>query len=447
MSGAVPASGASPAAWAALARYLVGLDVTDKGWSPALTAVADTAVPLSAASTPALTLDVAAAERNLLAMQEWTDARGAVLAPHGKTTMTPALWHWQLAAGAWAITVATEAQLRVARVAGVRRVLVANELLSPTGLAWLAGELDADPGLDVTCWVDSVEAVHQMTRALDAAGARRPVGVCVELGVDGGRTGARTDELARTVAHAARDSDRLELRGVAAYEGSVPGQDEADKVAGVRAFLARTGRTFVAFAGLLETPEPILTAGGSAYFDLVAEELSTAAATVPGARLVLRSGAYLVHDDGLYRGSTPAATRSGPVLEAAAHVWSRVLSVPEPHLALLDAGKRDLPYDAGLPELQRVVRAGTDEVVAAPGCTVTGTNDQHTYVRLDEPGSLAVGDVVRLGLSHPCTMFDKWRTVVLVEPTEPGGAAEPSGVGGSGPQGVPTVRGALLTWF
>ena len=420
--------------WGVLGPHLVGLDLVDKGWSPALAAVPDVPVPLTAASTPVLTLDVAAAGRNLRAMQKWTDTRGALLAPHGKTTMTPALWQWQLTAGAWGITVATEAQLRVARVAGVRRVLVANELLSPTGLAWLAGELDADPDLDVTCWVDSVQAVDQMTRALDAAGARRPVGVCVELGVDGGRTGVRTDDDARAVARAARASDRLELRGIAAYEGSVPGRDETEKVAGVRAFLARTGRTFVELADLLETPEPLLSAGGSAYFDLVADELTAAAAAVPGARLVLRSGAYLVHDDGLYRGSTPAATRSGPVLEAAAHVWSRVLSVPEPHLALLDAGKRDLPYDAGLPELQRVVRAGTAQVLDAPGGTVTGTNDQHTYVRLDEPGSLAVGDVVRLGLSHPCTMFDKWRAVLVVEPGEVASS-------------VPTVRGALRTWF
>ena len=129
--GAADPAGASPAAWRALAPHLAALDVTDKGWGPALAAAGPDAagVPLTDASTPVLALDVAAAERNLLTMQAWASDRGALLAPHGKTTMTPGLWHWQLGAGAWAITVATEAQLRVARTAGVRRVVVANQLV------------------------------------------------------------------------------------------------------------------------------------------------------------------------------------------------------------------------------------------------------------------------------------------------------------------------------
>ncbi|SDS55690.1 alanine racemase [Microlunatus soli] len=414
----------------ALRDNLITLDLRDKNWSPALAAApgpAEVDVPLAEVSTPVFTLDLDLVAGNLTAMQRWVDDHGASLAPHGKTTMCPALWQWQLAQGSWAITVANEPQLRVARDAGIGRVVVANEYLSPVGLRWLAGELDADPDFEVTTWVDSVAGVEQMTGLLEAAGARRQLPVCVEIGHPHARAGVREHDDALTIARAVVDSPRLLLRGVAGYEGSVPGDSPQTRVDAVKVFLAAMADRFTAIAPLVETDDAILTAGGSAHFDLVAEILGPVAERTPNGRLLLRSGAYIVHDDGMYAGLTPAATRTGPELQAAAHVWARVVSAPEPHLILLDAGKRDLPYDAGLPTIQQVLTAGG--LAPAPAATIVNTNDQHAYVELSEPGSLKVGDVVRLGLSHPCTMFDKWRSVLLVEGAEP------------------RIRGAVATYF
>jgi D-serine deaminase-like pyridoxal phosphate-dependent protein len=411
--------------------HLITLDLTDKNWSPALAAAQDQQsevdLDLSAMSTPVFTLDLEAIAANLATMREWTEQRSASLAPHGKTTMCPALWQWQLAAGCWAITVAGEAQLRVARAAGVGRVVVANEFLSPHGLGWLAGELDADPDFDVTVWVDSVDGVELMTAHLAAADARRQLPVCVEVGHLGARGGVRDHGPALAIAKAVLDSPRLALRGVSGYEGSVPGKPNSERVGNVRRFLTAMGDLFTEVAPMVETDEALLTAGGSALFDLVAEVLAPVTEAVPNSRLLLRSGAYIVHDDGLYAGTTPAATRTGPAFAPAAHVWARVISVPEPTLALLDAGKRDVPYDAGLPVVQQIVRAG--ERLDAPASEIFATNDQHAYVRLEQPDSLKIGDVVRLGLSHPCTMFDKWRSALLVE-------GEP-----------PRIRGAVPTFF
>ncbi|MFC7404692.1 amino acid deaminase [Georgenia alba] len=393
-----------PAWHDALGEHLITPDPLDKNYRTGSVAEHVGDLP-----TPSFTLDVQDVRDNLAAMRDWTDERGLLLAPHGKTTMSPGLWHWQLASGAWGITVANAFQLRVARAFGVPRVLVANELVDPAALAWLAAELGED--FDVTCWADSTAAVERMDGALRAAGAERPVGVCVEVGAVGARTGARAPTQARDVARAVHESEVLELRGVAGYEGSIHAARPEDQVGAVRGFLATMRQVFVNLADLYEVPAPILTAGGSQYFDLVAEELDGVSAQVPGAQVVLRSGAYLVHDHVRYAGATPAATRSGPVFRGAARVWSRVLSVPEPGLALVDAGKRDVPYDAGLPTVLSV-RRGTDRVDAA--ARVVDTNDQHGYLTV-ESGTLEVGDVLELGLSHPCTMFDKWRTVVLVE--------------------------------
>lgn len=413
--------------------HLTALGVRDKNWSPALAEAQeqDVAVDLGLEDfgTPSLTLDIDTVRDNIVAMRDWVAERGALLAPHGKTSMCPALWHWQLSEGAWGITVANEPQLRVARDAGVPRVMVANEFLSPQGLAWLAAQLNADPSFEVTVWADSVAGVHQMIQHLTAAGLSRPLPVCVEIGVSGGRSGVRTPDEAMLVADAIATSSVLSLQGLSTYEGAVPATD-GDQLGAVDAFLTSMADLAEELVPRCETDTAIITGGGSAYFDRVTNILGPAAKAT-GAHLVLRSGSYVVHDDGLYRGRTPAATRSGPQFRAAAHVWARVVSVPEPGLALLDAGKRDVPYDAGLPEPQLIVR---DDRVVGGGAgslvgTITGTNDQHAYLELAEPSAVMPGDLVRLGLSHPCTIFDKWRSVLLVDSVPP------------------RVRGAVETFF
>ncbi|WP_030175642.1 amino acid deaminase [Spirillospora albida] len=364
---------------------------------------------LAAFGTPLLTLDAGALAHNLRTMASWTRDAGLSLAPHGKTTMAPALWRAQLGAGAWAITLANLPQLRVARAFGVRRVLLANELLDPAGLAWLGSELEVDPGFEFFCFVDSLRGVALMDDALRAARTQRPVHVCVELGGPHARTGIRDDGDALDVADAVRKAPTLRLAGIGGYEGALAHDASGESLRSVDAYLRRLADLH----GRLdyETDEPIVTAGGSSYVDQVAEILGGA----PG-RAVLRAGSYLVHDDGFYRDISPfARTGAGRPLRSAMHGWARVLSRPEPGLALLDAGRRDLPFDSGLPEPQRV-RGGEEP----PGGRITELNDQHAFLT---GAAVEVGDVVRLGLSHPCTALDKWTLIPVVDDAD---AQEPT---------------------
>jgi D-serine deaminase-like pyridoxal phosphate-dependent protein len=368
---------------------------------------------LDALGTPLLTLDAGALDHNLRTMADWCAEAGADLAPHGKTTMAPALWQRQLAAGARAITLANLSQVRVARAFGVARIHVANTILDPAGLCWIADGLDRDPEFSLTCWADSVRTVELITRTLAGAPGDRPLDVCVELGAAGGRTGARTVDEALAVAEAVHAAPRLRLVGAGGYEGALAHDARPESVAAVERYLRElvTLHDRLRDRGLLdaadETGDAVVTAGGSAYFDTVAAGL--APVTGGGTRVLLRSGAYLVHDDGFYRGISPLARGAGRVpLRSAMHGWARVISRPEPALALLDGGKRDFPYDEGLPEPQLVRDRGP--LTGAPG--VTALNDQHAFLR---DADVAVGDVVRLGLSHPCTAFDKWTLIPVVD--------------------------------
>ncbi|WP_245713776.1 amino acid deaminase [Nocardia vaccinii] len=368
--------------------------------------------------TPVLTMDRAALDSNTRLMADWAASAGMRLAPHGKTTMAPQLWSEQLTAGAWGITLATGWQVQVARSFGVARILLANALVDPVGLRWLAAELGRDPDFEFRSWVDSVATVETMDRHLADAPEGLRVAVLVELGGPGGRTGARDVREALAVAAAVRRSARLELAGVGGYEGAFAHDRENRAVAAVRGYLDNLVRLHRELAELYERPA-ILTAGGSAYQDLVVDRLAESAdehgARGPATSVVLRSGAYIIHDDGFYSGISPlGAERAERPLRSAMHGWARTVSRPEPGLALLDAGKRDLPFDEGLPVPQRVSRGLGQEDLPC-GAHVSALNDQHAFLRLPADGTVPIGSVVRLGLSHPCTAFDKWRLIPVID--------------------------------
>ncbi|MET9659436.1 alanine racemase [Streptomyces sp. NPDC006510] len=367
-------------------------------------------------TTPVLALSAESVEHNLALLETYAERHGLAFAPHGKTSMSPQLFARQLEHGAWGITAAVPHQARVYRAYGIRRIFLANELVDAAALRWLARELDSDPEFRFICYVDSVRGVELMDEALRAAGASRPVDVVVELGAgEGARTGARTEADCAAVADAVAATGTLRLVGVAGYEGEVP-EASGERV---RRWLRRLVALAVDFdrAGRFAASGEriVISAGGSAWFDAVADVF----AEIPGLSApvlkLLRSGAYVSHDDGHYRHLTPfnRVPEEG-ALQPAFRLWAQVVSRPSAEQAFLNAGKRDAAYDLDLPEAQ-VVRSGRDGAVrAAAGVSVSGLSDQHTWVRTEPGAELEVGDWVGMGLSHPCTSFDKWQLIPLV---------------------------------
>jgi D-serine deaminase-like pyridoxal phosphate-dependent protein len=361
-------------------------------------------------SWPLLTLQASAVEHNVAALATFCAERGVELAPHVKTTMAPSLIGRQLAAGAWALTVATPYQLQVVRRLGARRLLLANELVDARALRWLAAELAADASFECCFYVDSPAGVA----AAAAAMGPRPFRVLVEIGFTGGRTGCRDEEAFAAVARAAAAAG-LDVVGVAGFEGMLPDEPA------VRDLLhrMRAGAVTLHRAGLLSDAEPaIVSAGGSAWFDVVAGELTAGWPDGMAVRPVLRSGCYVGHDDGVYAATTPYAERiaASGSLRPALRLWAQLSSTPEEGLAIAGFGKRDASFDAGFPVPLEV--RGVDGVRRpAAGLAVVRLDDQHAYLSV-AGGGVAVGEVVRFGISHPCTVFDRWSAIPLVDDDE-----------------------------
>ncbi|MET7680299.1 amino acid deaminase [Streptomyces sp. NPDC005423] len=359
-------------------------------------------------TTPVLALSAERLEHNLTLMEGYATRHGLAFAPHGKTSMAPQLFHRQLAHGAWGITLAVPHQVRVAREFGIDRIFLANELVDPAALKWISAELDSDPSFHFVCYVDSVRGAELMDAAL--RGAARPLDVVVELGAGAGaRTGVRTEAECAAVADAVAAAPALRLVGVAGYEGEVPEADPERVHAWLRRLTAlavdfdRAGR----FAG---TDTIVVSAGGSAWFDAVADVFAELPELSLPVLKLLRSGAYVSHDDGHYRRLTPfARVPEEGALHPAFRLWAQLVSRPTPGQAFANAGKRDAAYDLDLPVAQAVRRDGTER--PATGVEITGLSDQHAWLRTSPEADVQVGDWLAMGLSHPCTSFDKWQLI------------------------------------
>jgi len=357
-------------------------------------------------------------------MRRFLDASGAAIAPHGKTTMSPQLFARQLADGAWAMTLATIQQVQVARDFGVDRIVLANQLVGRQAIRYVVSELKRDPGFEFYCLVDAAANVAALAAAAREAGLDRPLQVLLEGGYPGGRTGCRDLEAALDVARAVKQAAPvLALRGVEGFEGLFHGATTAETAGQVARFLDFLVEIAITASqqDLFAPGRLLLSAGGSAFYDMVAKRF--AAAGIDREVMVLtRSGCYLTHDSVLYREAfadlvarSPELAQLGPGLQPALEVWAYVQSWPEPGKVLLTMGKRDVSYDE-LPVPLSWCRPGDARPrVIDDGHVVTGLNDQHCHMTVPAGSPLRVGDMVGFGVSHPCLTFDKWPVLYIVD--------------------------------
>ena len=365
--------------------------------------------------TPFAVLRQGALYHNAEVMGRWCADNDVLLAPHGKTTMAPALWKLQFENGTWAMTVALPHQAVTAHRFGIRRILLANEAADPVALESLV-RLAAEPDTEIYSFVDSVAVVRAYRAAIDGTGVD-PTGLrfLIDIGVPSGRTGCRTRAEAEAVAREIRQTGTAVVGGIGAYEGPAGEDRSPESLASVNSYLDSVTATFREFHadGVFSSDQPaVLSIGGSEIFELVSEYIRGELASIDAYRLVIRSGCYLVHDHGHYAAVGPSVQPGWAYtsFQGALEVGATVVSRPQADLSLLNVGRRDIGFDEGSPSVIDPLPAG-----GGPPSPIVELNDQHAFVRPDDPTFLPVGTPVRVGISHPCTTLDKWRVLLVVD--------------------------------
>jgi D-serine dehydratase len=331
----------------------------------------------------------------------------------------------QIEDGAWAITISTVHQMRVALFSGVKRIIMANQVVSYQDMDYIVGRIAADDSLDFYCFIDSVDLVERWADVVSRHSLNRPIQFLLELGYPNGRTGCRTIEGALAVAKAISRHEALSLRGVAGFEGLYQylQADEAEYL--VQKYLEFTAEVAVSIdsENLFSVGQVILTSGGSAFFDMVVN-IYRKLLLSKSCRIVLRSGCYITHDSGIYEQHQPARLSrnppcgiSSPRLESALEIWAYIISIPEAGRAIIGAGRRDFGHDAGPPRVLKIFNPENQafRIICVDDLSIDSINDQHAHLTLPVGTKISVGDMVALGVSHPCTTFDRWRTMFVVD--------------------------------
>lgn len=355
---------------------------------------------------PVMVLRDSALEHNIKRMAAYCKSLGFELAPHVKTPMSPQIAKRQMDAGAWGLTVANFAQAQIMLHYGFKKLIIGNEVMEPTSIAEIA-KINGSGAAHIIFYIDSLAGLKIAQGSISGvAGAK--LNVFMEIGAVGGRAGIRDLDLLKTILAEVAKDERIYVRGVSGFEGAVPDGDRAGEgIEKLRAFLRHIVAAAEITAPFIREDKIIISAGGSSYFDYVAEEL---AKYQGDAHRMLRSGGYVTHDHVHYESlypfmGAPDSDRFYPALE----LWARVLSVPESDLAILNYGKRDAGNDLDNP-LPFLKLGKTPEPFKGE---IEKLNDQHAFMKIT-PGTAVVGDIIGCGISHPCTNFDKWQLIPLV---------------------------------
>ena len=350
---------------------------------------------------PIMVLKEKALKHNIDRMARFCKSVGAELAPHVKTTMSPQIAQMQVDAGAFALTIANFWQAEIFRSFGFKKLIIANEVLDPTAIAAIA-RLNSKQAAEIIFYVDSIAGLEIVKKYTPKDGIQN---LFIEIGADNGRGGIRDLDLVTKISKNISEDSRLRLRGVTGFEGAVPnaartsaGEDSVTKFCQKIVAAANNAYQYKS------ENEFIISAGGSAYFEIVASELNK---FEKPKILLLRSGGYVTHDSKYYEGIYPFRDTNDCLLPAI-EVWAQVISAPEKDFGVLNLGKRDVGCDLHNP----IPVAKYSNKFSKFSGEIEKLNDQHGFMRSKE--EFAISELIGLGISHPCTTFDKWRLIPLI---------------------------------
>ncbi|GAC18243.1 alanine racemase [Paraglaciecola arctica] len=353
-------------------------------------------------------------------MQEFSDRASVKLAPHGKTSMAPELFKMQLEQGCWGMSLATVPQVVNTFEHGVNRIILANQLVGAYHMKLIA-DLLLTTDIEFYCFVDSIENIHALGKYF--SGVNVSLNILIEIGVLQGRCGWRDTQNIDPLLDAIEQYPHLHLCGISFYEGVIHGNDAAEKIVTfINSICTMVGRLYS--ENRFDIKDIIVTGAGSAWYDIVSRELSSNKDTLGISYIpIIRPGCYLIHDKGIYQAaqneiisrSQLACDISGELISNL-ELWAYVHSVPEPGLAVIGLGKRDVAFDAGLPIPEYIYRPGNKKPQAIEGGSeVINIMDQHCMMTFGSKTSLQPGDIVIFATSHPCLTMDKWRRIGLID--------------------------------
>lgn len=348
--------------------------------------------------TPCAVVDLDRLDRNLSKMATEAAAAGVALRPHAKTHKCLEIAARQLALGAAGLTVATLAEAEAFAAAACHSIFIAYPF-------WAGGPGRAERLKALSARVDLRVGVDGVTAAKALAAAAPGIRVLIEVDSGQHRSGVLPSEVGAL--GAACLSLGLDLTGAFTHPGHAYGS--ADTVRGLSAPGDVTTALADGVAAAAADERLALSAAGAVLADLVSRPLELSGGSSPTAAAGLSAPLTEVRPGTYVFGDRQQTVLSGlPVDDVALVVAARVVSVPRPGEAVLDAGSKALSADRG-PWM-----TGHGLIVEAPEATIVSLNEEHAVVRGISDSVLAVGDLVRVVPNHVCSVVNLFGSLAVV---------------------------------
>ena len=324
--------------------------------------------------TPALLIDLDKMEANIRTMAAYFTTVNAMLRPHVKTHKTPIIAHKQIAAGAIGVTCAKLGEAEAVIHAGIRDVLIANQIVGAQKIARL---INLAKHSEIMVAVDNAQNVQAISEAASAKAAN--VRMLVEVNIGMNRCGVAPGEPALALAELIRKSPNVEFAGLMGYEGhTVAKPDKAERNAAAREAvqILVDAKHYLEKRGVAVS---IMSGGGTGTFNITG--------SIPEMTEV-QAGSYVLMD------STYGNVQGvGERFERALSVLATVVSRPAPDRMIVDTGLKVLAKEFGIPQ-----------PVGVTGVEMTGLSEEHGTMRVsDEDISLNLGDKLEILPTHCCT--------------------------------------------
>jgi D-serine deaminase-like pyridoxal phosphate-dependent protein len=336
---------------------------------------------LATVDTPSLLLDLEALRANIGLLSSYFANRRCRLRPHFKSHKCTRIARMQMEAGAVGITCAKLGEAEVVADAGIRDILIANEIVGPLKIGRLIALCArANPMVAV----DSADNVKMLSA--QAAQAGQVIRVLVEVDVGMGRCGAASGQLALELASLVSSLPGLKFEGLQGYEGHcIDLRDANERVKQIRASLELlvSSRRLIERSGM---PVHIVSGGGTGSYDINGN--------TDGIDEV-QAGSYATMDW--------SYTDIRPEFRQAMSILTTVISRPRPRIAIIDVGRKGVGSEWGAPRLKD----------PADGTVISYTSEEHMTIELSGRREFKVGDRLEIIPSHGCTTSNLYREFVV----------------------------------
>ncbi len=313
--------------------------------------------------TPALCIELDAFERNVQHMAELCRQHGVAWRPHSKAHKSPAIAKLEIQAGAIGVTCAKLGEAEVMAAAGIRDILVANQIAGPQKMKRLA---EVCRHADLIVCVDHEDQVRAISQATSAIGVSARVLIEVNIGLNraGVLPGKRVVELAKFIA----SQPGVQLAGIMGYEGhTLQISERVEKQAQISQSLALLAKCKAELEAA-DLPCDIVSAGGTGSYEF--------ALSCPGITELQAGG--LVFMDAFYRHKCQVQE-----FEYALRLLCTVVSRPAANKAIIDAGRKSQHGD-----FQPSIVLGHEHDIR-----ITRLSAEHGELELDESAQhLRIGD-------------------------------------------------------